>query len=168
MARGGRSLPACLRVVRRPLRCADATANSRLADHSRWPRCVDLGTDRLRQNLGRVHDRARWPGPARRRRSAARADSCGLRVPAQSPDQRHSKESRNAAGRAARARERTRHRTCADSHGGAFGRHAGGRPCADAAPAAARARHDARVALHHADRAEVARALHACPDDHRR
>ena len=106
------------------------------------------GPDRLGQDAGRLPVGARPPAPARCRGTARGPRLRRLRLAAARAQQRHREEPARAAGRHPRRGRRRRPGAARGPRGGAHGRHAGRRPPGDDAPAAARADHHARVALH--------------------
>ena len=120
---------------------------------------ADLRSDRLGKDACGLHALLGRPRPPRDRGHAPRSDARRLRLAAQSADQRRPRE----PGEAARGVDRPRRRSglpmapirtavrTGDTTAAAAPEHA--------AQAAARARHDARVALYLADGREVARAL---------
>ena len=146
---------------------ADRTANPQLAADPRRRGRARLGADRLRQDPRRVPILSRRFGLQGGRWDASRGDAGRLRLPAQGADQRRPQELGASAGRAAGPRGRTRVGAFRNSHGGTHRRYAGERAAEDAAQAAARARHDAGIALHSPNGRQVARTV---PQrfDHRR
>ena len=162
------------RMVRAALRCALARAGARMACYRR----------RQTKPPASMSCYARRPAAARRsplscgrstascstRRSDQLRDevSVALCLAAEGARQRHSPEPRRAAPRRERRRRRIGSRSFAHPRRPSHRRHVRERAHCDAPAAAAYSRHDARVAVHPADLAEVSREACRCPPRDRR
>ena len=139
--------PSGCELVRLELRCANACASRGLArDQGRPPhphrRAYGIGQDACG-----LSGCDRRPGSTGSRGRAPRCDAGRLRVAAQGAVERHSSQSRGAAGRHPGATAPERARGCRNPHLGQNGRHARSRARPDAPPSAAHPGDDAGIAL---------------------